>query len=43
VEETVEIILYTMKNKPRVTAKELQILTGLSRRGVEYQLDKPKK
>jgi len=42
VEKTVEKILKAMKERPKITAKELQTLTGLSRRGVEYQLDKLK-
>ena len=43
VEETVENILKAMKENPKVTAKELRKKTGLSRRGVEYQIDKLKK
>ena len=43
VEETVEIILRAIKRKPGITARELQTITGLSRRGVEYHLDKMKK
>ena len=43
VEETVEIILNAMKENPKVTAKALQEKTGLSRRGVEYHIDKLKK
>jgi ATP-dependent DNA helicase RecG len=43
VEETVEIILNSMKENPKVTTKELQNKTGLSRRGVEYHIDKLKK
>lgn len=43
VEESEKIILRTMIKKPKVTAKELQVITGLSRRGIEYQLNKMKK
>lgn len=43
VEVSVKIILKTMMNNPKVTAKELQIITGLSRRGIEYHLNKMKK
>ena len=43
VEETVEIILYAMKENPKVTTKELQERTGLTRRGIEYHIDKLKK
>ncbi len=43
VEETVEIILKAMKENPKVTAKELQGKTGLTRRGIEYHIDKLKK
>ncbi len=41
VEKTpVEIILSKMEENPKVTIKELSELTGLSRRGVEYNIDK---
>ncbi len=43
VEETVEKILKAIKENPKTTAKQLQETTGLSRRGVEYNLDKLKK
>jgi ATP-dependent DNA helicase RecG len=43
VEETVEKILNAIEENPKITAKEIQGITGLSRRGVEYQLDKLKK
>lgn len=43
VEETVVIILRSMRANPKVTARELEALTGLTRRGVEYHLDKLKK
>ncbi|WP_373521157.1 winged helix-turn-helix domain-containing protein [Aquiflexum sp.] len=32
-------ILNVIKENPKITAKETQGITGLSRRGVEYQLD----
>jgi ATP-dependent DNA helicase RecG len=43
VEETVEKILNAIKENPKITAREIQEITDLSRRGVEYQLDKLKK
>ena len=43
VEETVEKILNTIKENPKVTVRELQEITGLSRKGVEYNIDKLKK
>lgn len=43
VEETVEIILKTMKSNPRVTLKDLETMTGLSRRGLEYHVSNLKK
>lgn len=43
VEETVEIILKAMRENPKVTAKELEAITGLTRRGIEYHIDKLKK
>jgi ATP-dependent DNA helicase RecG len=43
VEETVEIILKAMRENPKITAKDLEVLTGLTRRGVEYHIDKLKK
>jgi len=43
VEETVELILKSMKINPKVTTRELEAITGLSRRGIEYHLDKLKK
>jgi Fic family protein len=36
--ETVEKILEIIKNNPQVTQKELSELTGLSRRGVEWNI-----
>lgn len=42
-EETTDRVLNAIKKNPKITAKELQEVTGLSRRGVEYQLDKLKK
>jgi predicted HTH transcriptional regulator len=38
----VEKILQAIKINPNVTIKGLQTITGLSRRGVEYQLSKLK-
>jgi len=43
VEEASEIILNAMRNNPKVTAKDLETLTDLTRRGVEYHIDKLKK
>ena len=43
VEETVEIIITAMKSNPKITSKELQLMTGLTRRGVEYQISNLKK
>jgi ATP-dependent DNA helicase RecG len=43
VEETVEVIINEMLANPKITAKELQEKTGLTRRGVEYHIDKLKK
>lgn len=43
VEETVEeMIMNLIIENPRVTANEMVKVTGLSRRGVEYQLGKLK-
>ena len=42
-DETTDRVLNAIKKNPKITAKELQEVTGLSRRGVEYQLDKLKK
>lgn len=38
VEKTVEKILTAIKNNPNITQKELIIITGLTRRGVEWNL-----
>jgi ATP-dependent DNA helicase RecG len=38
VEKTVEIIIKEMKANPKVTIKQLSELTGLSRRGIEYNI-----
>ncbi len=38
VEKTVEKILTAIKNNPDITQKELIIITGLTRRGVEWNL-----
>ncbi|MEQ8548031.1 MAG: ATP-binding protein [Cyclobacteriaceae bacterium] len=43
VEETVGIILKAMRENPKITAKGLEEITGLTRRGVEYHIDKLKK
>jgi len=43
VEETVDIILNAMKSNPKITVKELQETTGLTRRGVEYHIVNLKK
>src|SRR3989338_1302803 len=40
VEKTVEKILAIIKEKPRITQKELSEETGLSRRGIEWNLQK---
>ena len=37
-QETVEKILTAIKNNPGITQKELSIITGLTRRGVEWNL-----
>ncbi len=37
-EKTVEKILTAIKNNPDITQKELIIITGLTRRGVEWNL-----
>jgi len=41
--KTVEIILTLIKNKPQITIKEISSHTGLTRRGVEWNIDKLKK
>ena len=38
VEKTVEKILHIIKEKPEITQKELMIITGLTRRGVEWNI-----
>ncbi|MFT7237264.1 MAG: ATP-dependent DNA helicase RecG [Cyclobacteriaceae bacterium] len=43
VEETAGIILKAMRENPKITAKGLEEITGLTRRGVEYHIDKLKK
>ncbi|MEA3318275.1 MAG: winged helix-turn-helix transcriptional regulator, partial [Bacteroidota bacterium] len=43
VEKTVEKIIEIINQNPKITAKEIQDVTGLTRRGVEYNLDKLKK
>lgn len=42
VKETVKEILSLIKVNPKITAKELQVKTGLSRRGIEWNLAKLK-
>ena len=42
VEKTVEKIIIAIKKNPKITQKELMIITGLSRRGVEWNLQKLK-
>ncbi|MEQ8238847.1 MAG: hypothetical protein RIA69_06525 [Cyclobacteriaceae bacterium] len=32
-----------MRENPKITAKDLEEITGLTRRGVEYHIDKLKK
>ncbi len=43
VEKTVEKIISLIKENPKITSKQIEIETKLSRRGVEYNLDKLKK
>ncbi|MDX2305951.1 MAG: winged helix-turn-helix transcriptional regulator [Microscillaceae bacterium] len=43
VEKTVEIMLSQIRKNPKTTISELQTLTGLSQRGVEWNLAKLKK
>ena len=42
VEKTVEKILVLISQDPAITTKKLQAETGLTRRGVEYHLEKLK-
>ena len=42
VEKTVEKIVYLIKENPHITQKELSEKTGLTRRGVEWNLSKLK-
>ncbi len=42
VEKTVEKILLAIKQKPNITIKELQTIIGLSRRGIEWNINKLK-
>ena len=42
-EKTVEKILRVMKENPKITIMELTKRTGLTRRGVEWNIDKLKK
>ena len=43
VEKTVEKIIEAVKNNPFITQKELAQITGLSRRGVEWNLQQLRK
>ncbi len=38
-EKTVEKIIKKIKEKPKITLKELEKETGLTRRGVEWNID----
>ena len=38
-----EKILSAMKENPNISTKELILISGLTRRGVEYNIDKLKK
>ena len=40
VEKSVEKIIKAMKENPKITGKELTVLVGLSRRGVEKNIKK---
>ena len=42
VEKTVEVILELLKGNPQITQKQIMDKTGLSRRGVEWNLKKLK-
>jgi len=42
VEKTVEKILQAIRENPKISIRELQIVTGLTRRGVEWNLRKLK-
>ena len=42
VEKTEEIILKLIKSDSRITTKAIQQITGLSRRGIEWQIQKLK-
>ena len=41
-EKTVEKIIEAIKNDRKITVKQLQLVTGLSRRGVEWQISRLK-
>ena len=43
VEKTVEKIIHLIEENPKITIKELELMTGLTRRGVEWNIDKLKK
>ena len=42
VEKTVEKILQAIREYPKISIREMQIVTGLTRRGVEWNLRKLK-
>jgi ATP-dependent DNA helicase RecG len=42
IEKTVEKILQEIIRNPKITQKELERITGLSRRGIEWNLTKMK-
>jgi len=42
VEKTVEKIILAMKKNPKITQKELETITGLKRRGIEWNIKKLK-
>ena len=42
VEKTVEKIILAMRNNPKITQKELETITGLKRRGIEWNIKKLK-
>ena len=43
VEKTVEKIIAAIRENPKVTHKQLMEITGLTRRGVEWNIDKLKR
>ncbi|MGE3062131.1 MAG: ATP-binding protein [bacterium] len=42
VEKTVEKIISAIRQKPNITIKELEVVIGLSRRGIEWNISKLK-